>query len=360
MTTTTAALSTDATLSALSVDAGTLSPVFASGTTTYSVVLPYGTTTIPTISATANESHAVVNITQATSVTGSATVLVTAQDGTTTQTYTVNFSLAAASTDATLSALTVSAGTLSPAFAAATTTYSVALPAETVNIPTVSATANESHATVSVTQTTSLTGSATVLVTAQDGTTTKTYTVNFTLTAPVAPVANDATNIAKTSFSANWAASTGATGYYLDVATDNAFTALVTGFNNKDVSNVTTFSVTGLTAATTYYYRVRAYNAGGASASSNVKSALSLGTAVPALTADGLKITVSADAVTIESANTAIVEVQVVNINGSLMVEKSMGSTTATISTDGWNSGVYVFTIKTQDQVITRKIALVK
>jgi hypothetical protein len=60
-----------------------LSPVFAAGTITYSVVLPTGTTAIPTIAATVTESHATTVITQAASVTGSGTIVVTAQDGTT-------------------------------------------------------------------------------------------------------------------------------------------------------------------------------------------------------------------------------------------------------------------------------------
>ena len=38
-------------------------------------------------------------------------------------------------------------------------------------------------------------------------------------------------------------------------------------------ANVTTYSNTGLSASTTYYYRVRAYNANGNSASSSVASA---------------------------------------------------------------------------------------
>ncbi|NJD23433.1 MAG: T9SS type A sorting domain-containing protein [Melioribacter sp.] len=88
------------------------------------------------------------------------------------------------------------------------------------------------------------------------------------LTVPAAPVSAAASNIAGTSFSANWAASTGATGYYLDVATDVGFTTFVTGFNNLNVGNVTTYTVTGLTITTPYWYRVRAYNASGTSGNS--------------------------------------------------------------------------------------------
>ncbi len=93
---------------------------------------------------------------------------------------------------------------------------------------------------------------------------------------PAAPVATAATNVQQTFFEANWDASTGATGYYLDVATDNGFTSMVPGYDNLDVSNVTTYNVTGLSAQTDYYYRVRAYNTGGASANSNVISVTTL------------------------------------------------------------------------------------
>jgi hypothetical protein len=81
--------------------------------------------------------------------------------------------------------------------------------------------------------------------------------------------ATSATAVASSSFTANWSASAGATGYYLDVSTSSTFASFVTGFNNLSVSNVVTYSVTGLTHSTTYYYRVRAQNSCGTSISSN-------------------------------------------------------------------------------------------
>ena len=62
----------------------------------------------------------------------------------------------------------------------------------------------------------------------------------------------------------------GATGYTLDVATNNSFTNYVTGYHNLDVGNTLSHSVTGLSTSTTYYYRVRAYNGNGTSGNSNV------------------------------------------------------------------------------------------
>ncbi|MCX6173850.1 MAG: hypothetical protein NTZ27_03750 [Ignavibacteriales bacterium] len=87
-------------------------------------------------------------------------------------------------------------------------------------------------------------------------------------TIPANPVSAAATNVAGTSFSANWSASTGATGYYLDVATDVGFASFVSGFNNLALGAVTTYSVTGLSASTPYWYRVRAFSSGGTSGNS--------------------------------------------------------------------------------------------
>jgi len=91
--------------------------------------------------------------------------------------------LADASTDATLSTLSISTGTLNPTFDASTTTYNVSLPSGTTDIPTVTATVNESHASEVIADATALPGSATVTVTAQDGST-KVYTINYTVEIP--------------------------------------------------------------------------------------------------------------------------------------------------------------------------------
>ena len=93
--------------------------------------------------------------------------------------------------------------------------------------------------------------------------------ISYLLSAPTPPIATEATSVTQTTFNANWGSVSGATGYYLDVANDLLFTSIVGGFNNKDVSNVTTYSVAGLAANATFYYRVRAYNTSGTSNSSN-------------------------------------------------------------------------------------------
>ncbi len=98
---------------------------------------------------------------------------------------------------------------------------------------------------------------------------TATPTITPTAT-PAAPVAQSATYIGANSFKANWSSVTGATGYRLDVATDNSFTMYVPGYQNRNVGNVISQSVTGLNASSAYRYRVRAYTGGATSGNSNV------------------------------------------------------------------------------------------
>ena len=116
-------------------------------------------------------------------------------------------------------------------------------------------------------------------------------TVNGTATTPAAPVVASASSISTTGFTANWAASSGATKYFLDVATDSGFSSFVGGFNNLDVGNVTSFSVTELTAGTTYYYRVRANNSVGNSPSSGVQTVATVAPTSPIVSVTGGTLT---------------------------------------------------------------------
>ena len=168
-------LSNDATLSDLKVDDVTIVD-FDSATMEYTVVLNYGSTIIPTVSGTANQSTAIVVATQAASLPGDATIQVTAEDKVTELVYTVHFKVAP-NTDATLSSLMLD-GVALEGFVPAITSYVVGLTNPAV-IPVVSAEANDSKATLVYVQASVVPGMATVEVTAEDGITKLIYKVTF-------------------------------------------------------------------------------------------------------------------------------------------------------------------------------------
>lgn len=172
----------DATLSAITIDGESLKG-FDPTVETYNVELPFGATEVPAVVATTTSKKATAVVTPATAIPGATTIVVTAEDGATTKTYTINFAAAQKqSEDATLSALTINGKGVS-GFKADSLNYAyeVAYKGET---PVVAATANDETATLAITQIEAFPGTATVVVTAQAGNT-LTYTIDFTIaTAP--------------------------------------------------------------------------------------------------------------------------------------------------------------------------------
>ncbi|WP_295719297.1 cadherin-like beta sandwich domain-containing protein [Mucilaginibacter sp.] len=192
--------SADATLAGLNLSTGTLSPVFSSSTDTYTANVNYATGSITVTPATTN-ANAVITVRGLAVVSGSGLsvalnqgsnaipVVVTAEDGSTTKTYTLTVNRAAASADATLASLGINATTISPVFTAGTTSYT-AVVGSSVSSITLSAFSNEPNATVLVNGTApdGVTGTIdipinaganniAIAVTAEDGIATRTYTV---------------------------------------------------------------------------------------------------------------------------------------------------------------------------------------
>lgn len=90
-----------------------------------------------------------------------------------------------------------------------------------------------------------------------------------------APTVGTGSGATPSSFTANWTAPTGGAAsftYEIQVDDDNTFASV--DFTTSGLA-VTSVSATGLTASTTYYYRVRAVNAGGNSAWSSVSAGIS-------------------------------------------------------------------------------------
>ena len=194
-------------LNSLTLSSGSLSPTFSSAELSYSASVTNAISNI-TVTPTASDATAMIQVNGTTVGNGAAsslislsvgdnliTVTVTAQDGTTTQSYTVKVNRALSS-NADLSTLMVSSGTLISNFSSGTYNYTDNVSNATNSI-TVTPTTSDPNATVKVNGSTVSNGSASVAipltvgssnviattVTAQDGTV-QAYTVTVTRAMP--------------------------------------------------------------------------------------------------------------------------------------------------------------------------------
>ena len=136
----------------------------------------------------------------------------------------------------------------------------------------------------------------------------------------VPPVATMAPT--RSSFMATWDRVSGATGYRLDVSTSSSFSSYVSGYEDLNVGNVTSRIIGGLSSGTTYYYRVRAYNALGAGGDSNVKTATTT-------TTSGLVINPTFDSSILNDPNSAAIQSA---INRAIAIYQSLFSDPITVS----------------------------
>jgi acid phosphatase type 7 len=84
-------------------------------------------------------------------------------------------------------------------------------------------------------------------------------TVNFI---PRAPVSLAASNVETREFTANWELVDHIDTYSLDISTDSTFSSYISGYQDRDVGNVTSHVVENILPGTNYVYRVRAIGAG--------------------------------------------------------------------------------------------------
>ena len=204
LTVTRAAASTNADLSGLVPSAGTLVPVFDSGTIAYAATVPFANSSM-TVTPTKADANATITVNGNPVASGNASdpialsvganvisTEVTAEDGSTTKTYTLTVTRGAASTNADLSGLVPSGGTLNPVFDSATIAYAATVQFSTSSM-TVTPTKADANATITVNGNPVASGSPsgaialsvganviTTEVTAEDGSTTKTYTLTVT------------------------------------------------------------------------------------------------------------------------------------------------------------------------------------
>jgi len=119
------------------------------------------------------------------------------------------------------------------------------------------------------------------------------------MTVPAAPTGLAKTSVTSTSITLNWSAATGASGYYLyrSTSSDGTFAKLDTG-----TLTTNSYTNTGLSANTPYYYKVSAYNANGESPQSSAYVSVTTAPDIPAdltkTAATSTSITLSWSAVT--------------------------------------------------------------
>jgi len=179
----------NALLSTVSLDVGSID--FAYYTNDYEVWVPYGTTATPVITADAFDADATVDITDAADITSAteadrtSTIVVTAEDGTTTNTYNILFNVTPPRENASLNDIQLGYATLAPAFESSRLRYLVDLPDTATMAPSIDPLVADNAATVAITGPADLASAdvadrtAFIEVTAQDGVTTLTYEVVF-------------------------------------------------------------------------------------------------------------------------------------------------------------------------------------
>jgi hypothetical protein len=187
---------------------------------------------------------------------------------------------------------------------------------------------------------------------------------------PLAPEALVASNIAHSGFTANWTSVAQADGYRLDVSENSSFNSFIDGFNNKNVGDVTSFSITNLTPEKTYFYRLRSYNNNGVSSNSNTINV----TTTPDYTSInegeetiGIKIypNPASSELWIEFINRSSkrLDIQLINLQGQIVDQKTLdepGEVRTSFNVANLHPGVYLLILRSNEFNVVRKIVIQK
>ena len=168
---------TDATIKYIRIDGEELKN-FESNILTYSIELPSGTKEYPQIEVITNSPDAKAEIKLPNEFPGKVNIIVTAGDGKTQKTYTLNFKVTLSS-DATLQSIKIDGKELEN-FNSSILMYDVYVPQTTSEFPNIEAIPSSSRAQVEIHPITPFPGKAYIYITAEDGRTKNTYTLNFT------------------------------------------------------------------------------------------------------------------------------------------------------------------------------------
>jgi hypothetical protein len=340
---------TNATLSNLQVKGVTVAN-FNPATYTYNVQLPSASKSVPMVTATAFDANATMVINAAAALPGATTVEVTAQDGVTKLTYTVNFTVAAM-TDAALTDLKVGGVTLA-GFNPDTYSYNVELPYGTTIVPAVTATARDSKAVKTITNAPVLPGGTNVVVTANDGITQLTYTINFTIGIQTFTVNFSVVN-ANGTLAATVDAAAIASPALVKIGKDVVFTATPAANYTVKEWKLNDAVVAGNATNT--------YTLSGLSANATVTVEFRSTVGVSEIDQNGVNIypNPSNGVVNIEM-NTPISKVTVVDVKGTVVIESVLNNNTGTLNTSTLANGIYFLRIVTTSGVITKQIQVVK
>ena len=245
------ARSGDKTLKALTLSAGALRPAFNAATTSYTANVANAVSSV-TVTATANDADAKVAqspanpVALAAGVAKTITVTVTAEDGTE-GAYTVRVTRDApgASTDATLSSLSLSGVTLNEVWASNTYDYTADVEHDVMSTEVTATATDEDGATVTLPNPNPVALAVgdqnviTVTVTAEDATSTETYTVTVTRDPPGASTVATLSSLSLSDVTLNeeWARNT--YDYTADVEHDVMSTEVTATATDEDGATVT-------------------------------------------------------------------------------------------------------------------------